>query len=133
MMTVASVADIAARVSRPLTPGENSQAEAFLVDAEAAIRSWGGGDRLTDPDWSEDIISVTCAAVIRAMRLPTQLTSVVPDLEGAGFSSVPQTQGAVYLRRDERRTLGLRLTGSVNLTPRSPSRYWPFVSPRWWG
>jgi hypothetical protein len=115
-MTVASVADITARVTRPLTPGEEAQAAAMLEDIEVEIRRYGP-DRLTNPAWIPAVKSVSCAAVIRAMRLPTQLQSVVPSFEGAGFSSTPDTQGAVYLRRSERRTLGFRLNGVVPGTP----------------
>lgn len=115
-MTVATASDVEDRVGRPLTPTETARVTALLRDAEVEIRRIGP-DRLTDPDWEDAVVSVECAMVIRAARLPDALTSVVPALEGTGYESQPQTQGAVYIRRSERRTLGLPLTGSVQMNP----------------
>ena len=115
-MTVATASDVEDRVGRPLTPSETVRVTALLRDAEVEIRRLGP-DRLTDPDWEDAVISVECAMVIRAARLPDALGSVVPATEGVGYESQPLTQGAVYIRRSERRTLGLPLTGSVQVNP----------------
>lgn len=115
-MTVASADDVQARLGRPLTPLERTRVTAFLEDIEVEIRRYAP-DRLTDAAWIPAVKSVSCAAVLRAARLPDGLTSIVPADEGAGFSSAPNTQGAVYLRRSERRTLGLPLTGSADMSP----------------
>jgi hypothetical protein len=137
-VTVATASDVEDRVGRPLTVMETNRVTALLIDAEVEIKRLGP-DRLTDPDWEDAVISVECAMVIRAARLPDSLTSVVPNTEGVGYESQPLTQGAVYLRRSERRTLGLPLTGSVQMTPTpcTPLDHepgWPDVAwPYGWG
>jgi Phage protein Gp19/Gp15/Gp42 len=129
-MTIATWTDVQNRLGRPLTPLEKTRVSALLEDLEVEIMRYAK-DRLTDPDWVAAVKSVSCAAVLRAARLPDGLTNVVPAEEGAGFSSAPNTQGAVYLRRSERRTLGLPLTGSVSIVPE------PLVKPAseegWYG
>jgi hypothetical protein len=102
----------------------------MLEDLEVEIQRYSP-DRLTDADWIPAVKSVSCAAVLRAARLPDGLTTVVPAEEGAGFSSAPNTQGAVYLRRSERRTLGLPLTGSVKIVPESILK--PASEEGWYG
>lgn len=115
-MTVADWTDVESRVGRPLLPHERKRVEAFLEDAEAEIQRLGP-HCLTDPLYHKNVVSVECSSVIRAARLPDSLESVVPQVEGVDYGSVPLTQGAVYLRRDERRKLGLPLSGSVQLYP----------------
>jgi hypothetical protein len=115
-MTVATTSDVAARIGRPLVTQEIAKVTALLQDAEVEIRRVSP-DRITDPSWKDAVVSVECSMVIRAARLPDALNSVVPALEGVGYESAPLTQGAVYLRRSERRTLGLPNVGSVATTP----------------
>ena len=115
-MTVASVADVQARVGRPLTDYETTRVTAFLEDAEVEIARYKPS-LLTDPAWIPAVKSVECSVVIRAARLPDSLSTVVPAIEGTGFASQPTVQGAIYLRRSERRTLGLKLTGAVTVSP----------------
>lgn len=137
-MTIATPADVAARVGRPLNSQEIARVTALLQDAEVEIRRVGP-DRLIDPEWRDAVVSVECSMVIRAARLPDVVTSVVPALEGVGYESAPLTQGAIYLRRSERLTLGLPNVGSVSTTPdpvthttREPG--WPYEPwPYWWG
>lgn len=121
-MTVATTADVAARIGRPLTVQETAQVAALLVDAEVEIKRLAGligreATWIADTDWKDSIVSVECSVVRRAARLPDALTSVVPGDEGTGFASLPPAQGAIYLRRNERRTLGLPLTGVASITP----------------
>lgn len=116
-MTVATAADVAARIGRPLTTYETTRVTAYLEDVEAEIIRLGAGAKVADPLWAPLVRKVECAVVIRAARIPDALTSVVPEQEGTGFASQPTTQGAVYLRREDRRSLGLPLTGSVQLAP----------------
>lgn len=120
-MTVAVAADVAARIGRPLTEFETARVTAFLEDCEAEIMRLGP-DRLTDPAWIPAVKSVECSVVIRAARLPDSLSTVVPAVEGAGFASAPAVQGAVYLRREERRKLGMKLTGAVVMAPKPVRR-----------
>lgn len=115
-MTVATTDDIEERIGRPLNPDELAQANAYLRDIEVEIRRYNP-DILTEPEWKDAVVSVSCAAVIRAGRFTTTIDQLVPANEGLGYNSVPQTSGALYLRRSERRTLGLPLTGSVAVTP----------------
>jgi len=115
--TIATPADVAARVGRPLTAFETTRVQAFLDDVEVEIQRLAA-DRLTDPQWVAAVKSVECSVVIRAARLPDSLSTVVPATEGAGFASAPAVQGAVYLRREERRRLGLPLTGAVSMAPK---------------
>lgn len=115
-MTVATYSDVAARIGRNLTTFERGRVEAYLQDAEVEIGRTAP-DRLTDPLWRNAVVSVECSVVIRAARLMDSLTQVVPEIEGAGFASTPATQGAVYLRRSERRTLGLKNTAAVQGAP----------------
>lgn len=115
-MTVATWQDVESRLGRPLTPLEKTRVTAFLEDVEVEIGRYAS-DRLTDAAWIPAVRAVSCASVLRAARLPDGLTSLVPNDEAAGFSSVANTQGAVYLRRSERRTLGLPLTGAADIAP----------------
>lgn len=121
-MTVAVASDVSARIGRPLTAQETAQVTALLEDTEVEIKRLAGligreATWISDPEWIPAIKSVECSVVRRAARLPDSLTSVVPGDEGAGFASLPPAQGAVYLRRSERRTLGLPLTASVAGAP----------------
>lgn len=120
-MTVASPTDVAARIGRPLTEFETTRVQAFLNDVEVEIMRLGP-TRLTDPAWIPAVKSVECSVVIRAARLPDSLGTVVPAIEGVGFASAPAVQGALYLRREERRRLGLPLSGSVTLAPKPVRR-----------
>lgn len=121
-MTVATFADVAARIGRSLTAQEQAQVTALLVDTEVEIKRLAGligreAAWISAPEWEDAIVSVECSVVRRAARIPDALTSVVPGTEGVGFASLPPAQGAVYLRRNERRTLGLPLTGAAVMTP----------------
>jgi len=127
-MTVAVAADVAARIGRPLTTFETARVTAFLEDCEVEIMRLGP-TRLTDPAWIPAVKSVECSVVIRAARLPDSLGTVVPAIENAGFASAPAVQGAIYLRREERRRLGLPLSGAVNMSPQ-PVKIFGF--PDWW-
>jgi hypothetical protein len=95
---------------------------AFLEDAEAEIKRLGF-KKLADPNWAPLIKKVECAVARRAARLPDAIGSLPPGDEQTGYanSSPPSTAGAVYLRREERRSLGLPLTGSARTTPVAPS------------
>lgn len=115
-MTVATATDVQNRIGRPLTTLERGRVEALLVDTEVEIKRLAP-DRLTDPAWRDAVVSVECSVVIRAARLPDALTQVIPDAEAAGFQSTRLTQGSVYLRRSERRTLGLPNTASIRMAP----------------
>lgn len=121
-MTVATAADVSARVGRPLTEFETARVTAFLQDLEAKLNRLKPA-LLTDPDWIPAVRAVECSVVIRAARLPDSLAAVVPVIEGAGFASAPAVQGALYLRREEKRDLGLPLIGPVSIgpEPKSPS------------
>jgi hypothetical protein len=137
-VTVATANDVEARVGRPLTAQELARVTAYLDDAESEILRVAP-DRLTDPDWIPAVRSVECAMVIRAARLPDDVNSVVPDLETTGYQSRPLTQGAIYLRRDERRRLGIPLVGVGRVTPDASSVdyeiAWPGYHPpgsEWW-
>jgi hypothetical protein len=100
----------------------------LLEDAENEIHLWKGGSRLTDPLFHQSVVKVECDMVIRAAQLAAKTTMLVPQIEDidrtgqggtAGFNSRPP----VYLSRYERRTLGLKLTGSLPLYPTIPD-YW---------
>lgn len=121
-MTVANATDVANRIGRPLTTKETAQVTALLEDTEAEIVRLGF-KKLADPNWAPLIKKVECAVVRRAARLPDALGNVVPGDEQTGYANAapPVTAGAVYLRREERRSLGLRLTGSVRTTPITPA------------
>lgn len=115
-MAVATAANVAARIGRPLTPNETTQIEAYLEDAEAEILRLGF-KKIADPAWAPLIVKVECAVAKRAARLPDAFQNVIPGDEGAGYSDQARVQGAVYLRREERRSLGLPLTGAAPITP----------------
>lgn len=117
-MSVATTEDVAERLGRPLNPDEELQISGYLEDAESEIRRWRGGDRLVDPAWRQQVIKVECVAAMRAARLPSQLSVVVPQDETVSYDSSPSVRNAVYLLRSERRSLGLRLNGSVSLSPK---------------
>lgn len=133
-MTVAVYTDVAARIGRPLTTLERGRVEALLQDVEVEIRRLGP-DRLTDAAWHDAVVSVECSAVIRAARLPDALNQVIPDIEAAGYQGSPNRQGAVYLYRSERRTLGLPLVGTAQLTPEPvvvTDPLWPIAEDDGW-
>jgi hypothetical protein len=115
-MTIATFADVAARIGRPLNTLERAKVTALLVDAEEEIRRLGP-DRLTDPAWELAVVSVECSVVIRAARLPDGMNQVLPAEEGTQFPVSRPLQGTVELWRNERRKLGLPLTGAVDITP----------------
>lgn len=121
-MTVATATDVANRIGRPLTPKETLQVTSLLEDTEAEIARLGAGAKLADPNWAPLIKKVSCAVVRRAARLPDDLRSIVPGDEQTGYanSTPPVTAGSVYLRREERRSLGLPLTGAARVTPQAP-------------
>lgn len=119
-MAVATTTDVANRLGRPLTAKESAQVAAFLEDAEAEIKRLGFKN-LADPNWKPLIVKVECAVVKRAARLPDAITQVIPGDESVGFANQPQVSGAVYLRREERRSLGLPLTGAARITPVTPT------------
>lgn len=120
-MTVATPTDVANRIGRPLTPNETIQVTALLEDTEAEIVRLGAGAKVADSDWAPLVRKVECAVVRRAARLPDALGSIVPADEQAGYanSNPSSTAGAVYLRREERRSLGLPLTGAARVTPQA--------------
>lgn len=120
-MAVATAENVAARIGRPLTPNETIQVEALLEDAEAEIIRLGAGDKVSDPNWKALIVKVECAVVKRAARLPDAIQNVIPGDENVGYSDQARVQGAVYLRREERRSLGLPLTGAARVTPEPPN------------
>lgn len=119
-MAVATPTDVSNRLGRPLTPKELGQVTAYLEDAEAEIKRLGFKN-LANPDWKPLIVKVECAVVKRAARLVDALNQVIPGDEQTSFANIPQVTGAVYLRREERRSLGLPLTGSARTTPVSPT------------
>lgn len=119
-MAVATTADVAARIGRPLTSREETQVAAFLEDAEAEIIRLGF-KKIADPNWKPLIVKVECAVVRRAARLPDSNQNLVPSEESIGFADQARVQGAVYLRREERRSLGLPLTGAARITPQAPA------------
>lgn len=130
-MTIASADDVAERLGRPLNPDEILTVEALLVDTEIEIVMWGAGNRLTDPAWAGAVRKVECDVVLRAAQLSSKTTAIVPQLEdidrGPGGTAVPKRPG-VYLSRFDRRSLGLKLNGSVRLTQL------PDIDPDWgWG
>ena len=132
-MAVATAADVSKRVGRPLTPNEILQVEGYLEDAEAEIVRLGAGAKVADPNWKPLIVKVECSVVKRAARLPDAVQSVIPGDEGTGYSDLPRVQGAVYLRREERRSLGLPLTGAARINPITASEE-AGLDPRWdWG
>lgn len=116
-MTVATATDVANRIGRPLTPKETVQVTALLQDTEAEIIRLGAGAKVADPNWAPLVRKVECAVVRRAARIPDALQSSVPGDEATGFPSQTTAQGAIYLRREERRSLGLPLTGAARITP----------------
>ena len=119
-MAVATTTDVANRIGRPLTPKEATQIAAFLEDAEAEIIRLGAGAKVADPNWKPLVVKVECAVAKRAARLPDSVQNLIPGDESAGYSDQPRVQGAVYLRREERRSLGLPLTGAARVTPDLP-------------
>lgn len=127
-MAVATSADVAARIGRPLTTLERGRVEALLEDVEVEIARLAP-NRLTDAVWEKAVVSVECSVVIRAARLPDALNQVIPDPESPGFQSVQPTQGDITIRRKERLTLGLSNTAAVRGTPGCTPR--PFES-FWW-
>jgi hypothetical protein len=132
-MAHATPEDVSNRLGRPFNPGEETRVEAFLEDAEAEVLRKAPNiltDVETDEALSQRLKSVECSVVLRAARLPNSLDQVVPAIEGTGYSSVPQTQGAIYLRRSEMRSLGIRLTGVASMTP-YPDPTIPGHEPGW--
>ena len=119
-MAVATTTDVANRIGRPLTPKETTQVAAFLEDAEAEITRLGGGAKLADLNWKPLVVKVECAVAKRAARLPDAVQNLIPGDESAGYADQGRVQGAVYLRREERRSLGLPLTGAARVTPDVP-------------
>lgn len=119
-MAVATAANVAARIGRPLTPNETTRVEALLEDAEAEIVRLGF-KKLADPNWKPLIVKVECAVVKRAARLPDAVQNLIPGDENTGYADGPRVDGQVYLRREERRSLGLPLVGSGRITPSVPN------------
>lgn len=122
-MAVATPADVAARIGRPLTTRETTQVTALLEDTEAEIVRLGAGAKVADPNWAPLVRKVECAVVRRAARLPDAANSIVPGDEQVGYANANPSSGAgaVYLRREERRSLGLPLTGAARITPQAPT------------
>lgn len=131
-MAVATPADVAARLGRPLTANELTQVTAYLEDAEAEIVRLGGGAKVADPNWKPLVVKVECAVVKRAARLPDALQNLIPGDENTAYANIPVVSGSVYLRREERRSLGLRLTGAAQVTP-TPENILPNVDRFDWG
>lgn len=119
-MAVATAADVSARIGRPLTANETIQVNALLEDTEAEIVRLGF-KKIADPAWKPLIVKVECAVVRRAARLPDAVQNVIPGDENTGFADQVRVQGAIYLRREERRSLGLPLVGSGRITPSVPN------------
>lgn len=107
-MPVATTDDVAARVGRPLYPEEENQAAAYLEDVEARIlqRIPNAVEQAeSDPVFRSNLISVECAAAIRAARL-AEGVNAAPPADGS-ISYSPQSQaGYVAIRRAEWRQLG---------------------------
>jgi len=131
-MAVATTTDVANRIGRPLTAKETIQVAAFLEDAEAEITRLGGGAKIADANWAPLIIKVECSVVKRAARLPDAVQNLIPGDESAGYANQNRVQGDVYLRREERRSLGLPLTGAARITP-EPVEVLPNVDTWDWG
>lgn len=109
-MAVATIDDVTARVGRTLYPEEQNKAAAYLEDAEARILS-RVPDAVTradtDPAFRANLISVECAATIRASRIGEGVTAAVPADGSISYS--PQSQaGYVAIRRTEWRSLGVQ-------------------------
>jgi hypothetical protein len=115
-MTVATVSDVTARLGRTPTPGEATKIQAYLTDAESLIRQ-KAPSRLTDAVWNDAVISVECAMVLRACRLPDALVAEIPSDETAGFPTNTQAQGVVYMRKSEMRALGIPVITTARITP----------------
>jgi len=131
-MAVATSTDVADRIGRPLTPKEIIQVDAFLEDAEAEIIRLGGGAKIADANWKALVVKVECSVVKRAARLPDAVQNLIPGDESAGYANQNRVQGDVYLRREERRSLGLPLTGGTRITP-EPVPILPTVDTWDWG
>lgn len=116
-MAVATPDDVAERIGRPLNPDEELQVSALLEDAEAEIRRWRGGAKIADPTWRPQILKVECSMILRAARIPNQVTEIVPSQELVSYDFSQVSRGEILLRRSDRRSLGMRLNGSVNLYP----------------
>lgn len=115
--------DVQARIGRPLTPGEQGRVTAYIADATAEAERVVPGVS-TDASKAGSFVSVICAAVIRAARLPDALGAVVPSDEETGFPTTSTFSGKVYFRKDELRSLGYRFNRAARVSP-GPIRYWP--------
>lgn len=77
-MAYAQLSDVQARLGRPLTDDEKTQAETLLEDAELEIRARipDLDDKVTSGDISEDVvIRVEASAVKRVVKNPDGYTS----------------------------------------------------------
>lgn len=120
---LASVAELSLRLGVTLAGAEADRATAVLDDASALIRGEAGADWVDDAEQLADVpaivASVTLAVAYRAFRNPDGVA-----LTSLGDASVSYDRGdgqaAVYLTRDERRSVrkaaGASAVGAIELT-----------------
>lgn len=120
---LASVADLSLRLGVTLAGTEADRAAAVLDDASALIRGEAGADWVDDGgaliDVPAVVASVTLAVAYRAFRNPEGVAQT-----SLGDVSVSYDRGdgqaAVYLTRDERRSVrraaGTSAVGAIELT-----------------
>lgn len=126
-MAVATTDDVSERLGRPLNPEELLTVENLLEDAEWQIVIKGGKAKISDPLWRTAVVSVECDMVLRAARLTAKVTNLVPNFEDYDRDGTPNPQSSYltpFLTRNNRRTLGMRINGSVSITPAPASDYW---------
>lgn len=120
---LASVADLSLRLGVTLAGTEADRAAAVLDDASALIRGEAGTDWVDDAEQLADVpaivASITIAVAYRAFRNPDGVAQT-----SLGDASVSYDRGdgqaAVYLTRDERRSVrraaGTSAVGAIELT-----------------
>jgi len=116
-MALATPADVAARLGRPLNPGEVNQVSAYLEDAQAAIVS-----RLpdimtaaeTDDTLRQNLISVECSVTLRAARITDSIQAAYPAPEG--LTPAPANRANVTVLDTEWRKLGQKWFNAFSMS-----------------
>lgn len=135
-MTIATPQDVADRLGRPLNPGEETQLEKYLEDAEYAILA-KIPDALTkaleDTTFKGNMLSVEVSVALRAARITDAVQAAYPATEQwqthPGYS-----RANVTVLDSEWRKLGLVWYTSFTLNKNDatlPPGFFPDMNPGW--
>ena len=140
-MSLATAADVAARVGRALNTAEITQVTAYLADAESAILS-KLPDALTkagtDAVYAQNLKSVEISITLRAARLTDAVQAAYPNTED--WQTQPgYSRANVTVLDSEWRKLGLKWYTSFQLGGSNPAvlppGWYPDMNPcagPWW-